>query len=98
MNYNEEVFPQSRVFNPDRWLITDPVALKRSENTSAPFSKGARACLGMGLATAEIYIVLAAVVRRFRLERVGKGDLKVREIFGVIFDKPVEVKVTVVDA
>ena len=33
-----------------------------------PFSKGTRACLGMNLALAEIYMTLASVFRRFEME------------------------------
>lgn len=43
MHLNEDVYPQPKTFNPDRW--SDEA--KRSDKTFAPFSRGTRICLGM---------------------------------------------------
>lgn len=43
MHLNEDLYPQPKTFNPDRW--TDEA--KRSDKTFAPFSRGTRICLGM---------------------------------------------------
>lgn len=43
MHLNGDVYPQPRIFNPDRW--SDEA--KRSDKTFAPFSRGTRICLGM---------------------------------------------------
>lgn len=61
-----EKFPQPQLFSPERWLIQNPQ--KAAEKYLVPFSKGTRQCLGINLATAEIYLTVATVIRRFDLE------------------------------
>ena len=51
-------------FRPERWLPLEREGA-RLLKYFVPFSKGSRACLGMSLAYAEMYLTLAAVVRRF---------------------------------
>ena len=62
---------------PERWLGDDGAGeggsseggpTRRPDRHWAPFSKGTRACLGMNLAVAEIYLALASVFRRFEME------------------------------
>ncbi|KAI0168052.1 trichodiene oxygenase [Pestalotiopsis sp. NC0098] len=50
-------------FNPDRWM--EPMANQNSDAVFAPFSSGTRTCLGMHLAWAEMYLVIANLVRKF---------------------------------
>jgi cytochrome P450 len=92
MDYNEKVFQSPESFLPDRWLVDDLVALKRLENAWAPFSKGSRGCIGINLALAEVYITLASLVRRFKLKSRDEGEIKIREVFGVIFLSPIFVR------
>jgi cytochrome P450 len=92
MNLNETVFPNPCTYKPERWLLDDPAEIKQLENCWAPFSKGSRGCIGINLAMAEIYITIAAIVRRFELGEKKFEELKVREIFGVIFDEPLVMK------
>lgn len=66
MHDNPINFPNPHEFRPERWL--DRADRSRLERYLVNFSKGTRACLGMNLAHAEIYITLAAVFRRFDLE------------------------------
>ncbi|KAI2603717.1 cytochrome P450 [Hypoxylon sp. NC1633] len=63
MHTNEILYPDPLSFNPERWMNLE--ARKKLDKTFAPFSKGTRMCLGMHLAWAEIYITLAALIRRF---------------------------------
>ncbi|GAW23198.1 hypothetical protein ANO14919_127490 [Xylariales sp. No.14919] len=63
MHTNDEVHHNAKSFFPERWM--DAEMKKRSEKGFAPFSKGSRICLGMHLAWAELYIVVATLVRRF---------------------------------
>jgi cytochrome P450 len=63
---NSRIFPEPHEFRPDRWLQGNP--RERLDRYLVPFSKGTRACLGMNLASAEIYITLAAVFREFDME------------------------------
>lgn len=89
MNYNATVFPSPQLFSPDRWMSDDEEAVRLMNATTAPFSKGSRSCIGKNLALAEIYLTIAITIRRFKLAQVIDEDLKIREIFGVIFDNPV---------
>lgn len=59
-------FPEPLKFNPDRWLKQGDG--ERLEKYLVSFSKGTRQCMGINLATAEIYLTLAMVFRRFDME------------------------------
>ncbi|KAJ5672267.1 benzoate 4-monooxygenase cytochrome P450 [Penicillium longicatenatum] len=61
---NETIFPEPRVFRPERWLL-DPDGAKRLERYLVPFNRGTRSCLGLNLARAELVLILAAVFRQF---------------------------------
>ncbi|KAF2965905.1 hypothetical protein GQX73_g7677 [Xylaria multiplex] len=63
MHTDNEVHHNAKSFLPERWI--DAETRKRSERGFAPFSKGSRICLGMHLAWAELYIVVATLVQRF---------------------------------
>jgi cytochrome P450 len=62
---NSELFPQSEVFRPERWLEPGAEDLKKY---LVNFSRGSRACLGKELAKAEIVYTLALVVGRWSME------------------------------
>ncbi|CAD6444312.1 acda6855-de0c-418b-9ce5-107134f7e3bb [Sclerotinia trifoliorum] len=59
---NEKIFPEPEVFKPERWLETES---KRLEHYLVTFNRGTRSCLGINLARAELYLILASVYRRF---------------------------------
>ena len=61
------IFPHPRVFDPERWLPLESTGAGLQKYLVA-FSRGSRQCLGMHLGAAEVYMGIAAVVRRF-----GKG-------------------------
>ncbi|QRD86656.1 putative cytochrome P450 [Aspergillus flavus] len=65
---NEKIFPEPRVFRPERWLGSDG---KRLERYLVPFNRGTRSCLGMNLARAELVLILAAVFRQFDFDVSG---------------------------
>ena len=65
IHHNETIFSDSKAFKPDRWM-EDP----RLDRYLVSFSKGSRQCLGMNLAYAEMYLLLAAVFRRFGSKEV----------------------------
>ncbi|KAL5003669.1 cytochrome P450 [Aspergillus recurvatus] len=67
MHDNPAVFPEPREFRPERWLETDPETVQAMNRHFVPFSKGSRMCLGMNLAYAEIYLVLAVLFRRYEI-------------------------------
>lgn len=69
---NEDVFRDAQVFRPERWLD--------SKNSETPhhlqrylvaFSRGSRSCLGINLAWAELYLIVASVFRRFEFDVEG---------------------------
>ena len=85
--HHSEVFPQSQVFNPDRWLnkaTANNEGQKPLTRYLVPFSRGTRNCVGQNVAWAELYIGLAHVFRRVDLElyETGKETVEMaREFF-----------------
>ena len=88
MHHDPNVYPDSRTFNPDRWLDDPRVSLpplkgsisdtkaqssKPLSHYMVAFSRGPRNCLGQNLALAELYIGLATVFRRVKLELFETG-------------------------
>ncbi|EEA20930.1 hypothetical protein TMatcc_000933 [Talaromyces marneffei ATCC 18224] len=65
VHFNEDKFPEPQVFKPERWLGPDNARLQRY---LISFSRGPRACLGIALARAELFIILASVFRQFELD------------------------------
>ncbi|KAF2230818.1 cytochrome P450 [Viridothelium virens] len=61
------IFEDPMEFKPERWLPENP-ELDRISRYYLPFSCGSRMCLGMNLAYAELYIVLARIFLTFDLE------------------------------
>lgn len=60
MHRHPRLFPQPDRFRPDRWLENPGL-----DAYLVSFSKGARQCLGLNLAYAELYMALGAVFDRF---------------------------------
>jgi cytochrome P450 len=57
------IFPCPHEFKPERWL--EEGAKERLEPYLLAFGKGTRMCLGLNLAYAELYSILATMIRRF---------------------------------
>jgi cytochrome P450 len=76
---NPDIFPSPHDFNPERWLL--PLAERTQlEKYLVPFSRGTRACLGMNLAYAEIFLTLAAVFGgefTFELFETDRSDVDI---------------------
>ncbi|KAI1812199.1 putative cytochrome P450 [Poronia punctata] len=64
LHHNEVAFPQSKIFDPNRWLDERGQRDRTGEKYMFPFSRGTRQCLGMNLAYAELYMASALVMRR----------------------------------
>ncbi|KAL4799004.1 cytochrome P450 [Aspergillus venezuelensis] len=67
---NPTIFPNPTEFDPDRWIRNDGKAVtgERLDKYLTAFVKGSRACLGMNLGYAELYLALAYLVRRVDFE------------------------------
>ncbi|KAB2102850.1 hypothetical protein AG0111_0g8982 [Alternaria gaisen] len=87
MHYNESIWGEdAREFNPSRWLAADA---KDLEKYLVTFSKGARQCLGINIAYAEITLTLAMLVARYRFtidETVTKSDVRQLDYFVSAFE------------
>lgn len=75
MHRKAEWFPEPDRFEPRRWLEQHATALPRY--TYLPFGGGTRRCLGSNLAHAEITIVLAVLLKRYRLRSVDGQHMEV---------------------
>nr|POE87250.1 trichodiene oxygenase [Quercus suber] len=74
MHHNERLYPNSWAYQPERWvnnpdirLSADAAPTKLSRYMTA-FGRGSRMCLGMHIAEAELYMVLAALFHQFDFE------------------------------
>ncbi|KAK1561716.1 cytochrome P450 [Colletotrichum navitas] len=77
VHHDERVFPDSHAFKPERW-----VGNPRLDRYLVSFGKGGRACLGINLAYAELYLTLAALFRVYGTAQVqGKDDVGTLELF-----------------
>jgi len=47
IHHNEEIFPESYKFKPERWLEKRPEGAPSLDRYLVSFSKGSRQCLGM---------------------------------------------------
>ena len=65
LHHNPDIFPCPSEFRPERWLGDTTQKLRRY---LVPFGKGTRACLGMHLAYADLYLAIAVIFRRFNFE------------------------------
>jgi cytochrome P450 len=59
------LYAEPNRFNPDRWLAIEP-----SPYEYLPFGAGARMCVGASFAMLEAKLVLALLLRRYRLETI----------------------------
>ncbi|KAJ4324097.1 hypothetical protein N0V84_004063 [Fusarium piperis] len=62
-----DLFPNYDEFDPWRWLDDNPTLISERRRCLAPFGMGARRCPGGNMASFQMRMILAAVVRSFRL-------------------------------
>ncbi|KAH8703443.1 putative cytochrome P450 [Talaromyces proteolyticus] len=67
VHMDSTVFSEPEKFHPERWLKAEKEGFPL-QRYLVSFSKGSRQCVGINLAYAEIYLVVAAIVTRFDLE------------------------------
>ena len=79
-----DLFPDPDTFDPERWMPFDAPHVHRRRKSLVVFGAGTRMCLGLNLAWAELYLTVAAVVRRLG-DRLRMHD--------VVFER--DIKITV---
>lgn len=84
---NETVFPDPFKFDPERWLGDHSRERRRFQFA---FNRGGRKCLGIELANAELYLMTAALVRRFdmTLWETDESDVAFFHDYQVAMPKP----------
>ncbi|KAI0429507.1 cytochrome P450 [Xylaria sp. FL1042] len=65
LQHNEAYFPEPFVFKPERFLDKKAPATRLAKDAFAPFSLGARGCLGKSMAYLEASLVLAKTLWHF---------------------------------
>ncbi|KJH42114.1 unspecific monooxygenase [Dictyocaulus viviparus] len=80
IHYAEEFYPNSNVFDPDRW--TSCSRLQRDPLTYLPFGHGPRNCIGMRVAQMQMKTALAHILRRYEMvpEKILDLPLKIDSI------------------
>ena len=82
---DERIFPDPWTFNPDRWLGPEGVARRKYQMA---FNKGGRNCIGINLAHAELFLVIAAVARYdLELFETAKSDVKFQHDYHIAYPK-----------
>ncbi|KAI1419240.1 cytochrome P450 [Xylaria sp. FL1777] len=72
MHSDETLYPNPHKFDPNRWVDLDK--RRELEKFWAPFGKGSRNCVGMHLAWAEMYLVVAALALRYDFRMEAKTE------------------------
>lgn len=94
---NPRIYPKPHNFIPERWLEKDPATGKefvhhQLDKYLVPFSKGTRACLGINLAWAELYLVMAMIWRRYGSKEVQmSGDEGYLELYDSSYERDIEI-------
>lgn len=73
LHRDERFFDDPLSFRPGRWADEDK---ERPRFAYLPFGAGPRRCIGRQFALTEAVLAVAAIVRAYRLEWVGDGDLE----------------------
>ncbi|KAJ8128196.1 hypothetical protein O1611_g5439 [Lasiodiplodia mahajangana] len=71
LHHNEENFPDSKKFIPERWLQSNG---KRLDKYLVSFCKGSRACVGINLAYGELYLTMACMWRAWGSKNATLSD------------------------
>ncbi len=90
LHRHERLWDDPDAFDPDRFGTAN--GRQRLRDAYLPFSAGPRSCPGAGFAMAEVVLLIALVVRRFRLAQVPgrtpvpRAHLTVRSADGIWLD------------
>ena len=86
IHFNATIYPSPEKFDPERWMKGEES--KQLQKYLVSFSRGARRCLGMHLAYAELYIALATIFRRFQLQLYETDRRDVDGVLDFFIPKP----------
>lgn len=90
LHHREELYPNSKQFKPERFLEK-----KFSGYEYCPFGGGNRTCIGMAFAQFEMKLVVATILRHWRLELISKRPLKpMRHVFSINPQDGVKMRIT----
>ncbi|KMU91874.1 cytochrome P450 monooxygenase [Coccidioides immitis H538.4] len=90
LNHDEEIFPDSHAFNPERWLNSPKTSNGSNlDRYFVGFGKGTRSCLGSNLAWCELYLIFATIFRYFDFElyKTDKSDVELVHDYFLPFPK-----------
>ncbi|KAI4860672.1 cytochrome P450 [Hypoxylon rubiginosum] len=80
LHHNEEYFPEPFTFRPERFLADGLEAGKVSKDGFAPFSLGARGCIGKSMAYQEASLIVAKTLWYFDFEKAQGSAGKLGEV------------------
>jgi len=69
-----DIWGDGKAFRPERWLESSEEQLKVYNNVLRPFGIGPRACIGQNLATIEIRLTLAGLLRRYEFDVTAEPE------------------------
>eukprot|EP00977_Amphora_coffeiformis_P019936 scaffold7670_cov160-Amphora_coffeaeformis.AAC.2 len=68
LHRNPKYWDDPESFKPERWINVSDAEAERRRFAFFPFSTGGRNCIGQNFATLETQLIVAAIVRAFRVE------------------------------
>ena len=91
MSRREDIFENALEFIPERWLRKEKNS-KMEAFASIPFGHGVRMCLGRRLAELELQLLLAKILKKFKLSVVEDHIVEPRFRGVTIPDRPIRVQ------
>ncbi|XP_060732792.1 sterol 26-hydroxylase, mitochondrial-like isoform X2 [Tachysurus vachellii] len=89
IGHDETIFPEPRVFKPERWLRDG--RKRPSPFGSIPFGFGVRGCVGKRIAELEMHLALARIIKLFEVKLDPRvGEVKALSRVVLVADKPVD--------
>uniref|UniRef100_A0A1B6CUW2 Cytochrome P450 n=2 Tax=Clastoptera arizonana TaxID=38151 RepID=A0A1B6CUW2_9HEMI len=91
---NEEYFPNSMKFWPERWIRSDNgnYLAVNDPNASLPFAIGARSCIGRKLAEAQMILSISKIVSNFQFNIEEEVDMILHLV--PVPDRPIRLRIT----
>jgi len=66
--HDESVYPNPHTFNPNRFLKNGTIDIEVQDPRDMFFGFGKRQCPGNGIALAELYLIMANILKLFNIE------------------------------